>query len=163
MLIEFSVTNFRSFRERQTLSLAASPAKELARGNTFRTGIENLPPLLRSVAIYGPNAAGKTNLIRAALFMQQAVLTSAAAGQVGQKLNVQPFAFSRETRRAPSQFEIHFIQNKIRYQYGFATTNTQIVREWLIAYPSGRPQHWFDRSHNARSAKTHWRFGSKLK
>ena len=57
MLIEFSVTNFRSFRERQRLSLGASAAKEHSSRNTFSTGIQKLPPLVRSAAIYGPNGS----------------------------------------------------------------------------------------------------------
>ncbi len=163
MLIEFSVTNFRSFRERQRLSLAASAAKEHLNRNTFSSGIKNLPPLVRTAAIYGPNGGGKTNLLRAVHFMQQTVLTSAATGQVGQTLSAKPFALSRKTVRAPSEFEIHFIQDRIRYQYGFSCTESQIVREWLIAYPSGRPQQWFDRQYNAKTKKTAWSVGTKLK
>lgn len=163
MLIEMSVTNFRSFRERQTLSLVATSSKELARTNTFHTGIKNLPSLLRALAIYGPNAAGKTNLIRAALAMQQIVIASAASGQVGQQLGVQPFALTRATRQAPSEFEVHFIQDSIRYQYGFAVTATRVVREWLTAYPNGRPQNWFLRTQDVRSDKTQWTISAKLK
>lgn len=163
MLIEFSVTNFRSFRERQTLSLVATQAKELASRNTFSTRIKNVPALLRSAVIFGPNAGGKTNLFRAAHFMQQAVLTSAAAGQLGQKLNAKPFALSRKTRHLPSEFEIKFIENGVLYEYGLACTESHIVREWLVAYPSGRPQHWLDRSYNDKTKKTTWTIGNKLK
>ncbi len=163
MLIEFSVTNFRSFRERQTLSLAATQAKELASRNTFLTRIKSIPPLLRSAVIFGPNAGGKTNLFRAVHFMQQAVLTSAIAGQLGQKLSAKPFALSRKTRHSPSEFEIKFIQDGVLYEYGLACTESQITREWLIAYPSGRPQRWYDRSYSDRTKKTIWTVGSKLK
>ena len=163
MLIEFSVANFRSFRERQTLSLVATQAKELASRNTFSTKIKSIPPLLRSAAIFGPNAGGKTNLFRALHFMQQTVLTSAAAGQLGQTLNVKPFALSRKTRHSPSEFEIKFIQDGVLYEYGLACTESAIVREWLVAYPSGRPQRWFDRSYSDRTKKTIWTIGTKLK
>lgn len=163
MLIEFSVANFRSFRERQTLSLVATQAKELASKNTFSTRIKSIPPLLRSAAIFGPNAGGKTNLFRAVHFMQQAVLTSAVAGQLGQKLNAKPFALSRKTRHLPSEFEIKFIQDGVLYEYGLACTESQVVREWLVAYPSGRPQRWFDRSYSDRTKKTIWTIGTKLK
>lgn len=162
MLIEFSVTNYRSFRERQTLSLASTAAKEHP-NNTIKTGLKKLPALVRSAAIYGPNAAGKTNLIRAALIMQQAVLNSAGSGQVGVKLNLQPFAFSKKTLTAPSEFEMHFIHQGVRYQYGFAATSTEIVREWLTAYPSGRPQLWFERTTGSRGGTPKWTFGKNLK
>jgi uncharacterized protein len=161
MLIEFSVSNYRSFRERQVLSLAATASKELL-NNTCRSGIRNLAPLLRTIAVYGPNAAGKTNLVRAVLTMQQAVLLS-AGGQVGAQLPLQPFALTRETASAPTAFEVHFIHKGIRYQYNFAATPSQIVGESLTAYPSGRPQLWFERKLNPGANKTHWTFGKKLK
>jgi len=163
MFIEFSVANFRSFREQQTLSLMATHAKELEGKNTFLTRMKSIPRLLRSAAIFGPNAGGKTNLFRAIHFMQNAVLTSAASGQLGQKLNVKPFALSRKTRNLPSEFEIKFIQDGVLYEYGFACTEFQIVRELLVAYPSGRPQLWFERSYNRKTKKTDWDIGTKLK
>jgi AAA15 family ATPase/GTPase len=161
MLIEFSVTNYRSYRERQTLSLSATSSKELP-DNICKSGLKEMPALLRTVALYGPNAGGKTNLIRAVLLMQQAIVQSAATGQVGVKLNIQPFAFSAKTASAPSEFEIHFIHRGVRYQYMFAATRTEIVRESLTAYPKGRPQLWFDRTTKRRAGKTKWTFGKKL-
>jgi AAA15 family ATPase/GTPase len=78
MLIEFRVTNFRSFREEQVFSMAAGNLKEHAESNTFLSGLKGFGAFLRSSAIYGPNAAGKTNLLLALRFMQQLVLASAA-------------------------------------------------------------------------------------
>ena len=66
MLIEFSVSNFRSFRERQTLSMVAA-SRLRKKENTFTVNVrgEKLPSLLKVAVIYGPNASGKTNLLKA--------------------------------------------------------------------------------------------------
>lgn len=163
MLIEFTTENFRSLHQRQSLSMIASPAKELRSTNCFDSGIEGLPPLLKSAVVYGPNAAGKTNLLRAMHFMQVMVLTSANSLQQGQELNVKPFALSKKSRGAPSRFEVQFAHEGVRYQYGFALTKARVVEEWLIAYPSGRPQHWFERTSKGRTDKVEWKFGPKFK
>lgn len=105
MLIEFSVTNYRSISERQTLSLAASAAySELESTNTFANNFEaDAPTLLRSVALYGPNASGKTTLIRALDFMQDCVLDSAKESQAGDPIETVPFKLTEKTRNAPSE------------------------------------------------------------
>ncbi|RKZ57753.1 MAG: hypothetical protein DRR08_18150 [Candidatus Parabeggiatoa sp. nov. 2] len=87
MLIEFNVTNFRSFQETQKLSMAATSAKDLQAENTFSTKMAQLPRLLKSAVIYGANAAGKSNLINAMRFMRQFVLFSAKYRQEGEKIN----------------------------------------------------------------------------
>ena len=162
MLIEFTVGNFRSFNEPQTFSMVASPGKELANTNTTRPS-KAVPALLNSAAIYGPNAGGKSNFLRAIHFMQLMVLTSATGVQAGQQLNVKPFALTKKMAKAPSQFEITFIEKDIRYQYGFATTASHVLREWLIAYRSNRPQKWFERTYDPKSKKTKWIFGPNFK
>ena len=78
MLIEFQVANFRSIRDRQTLSMVADTGKEHLETHTFDSGIKRFDRLLASAAIYGPNAAGKTNLLKALQFMQSVVVNSAA-------------------------------------------------------------------------------------
>jgi uncharacterized protein len=163
MLIEFSTQNFRSLRERQRISMSASSAKEHRSKNCFDSGIEGLPQLLKSAVVYGPNAAGKTNLLRAMHFMQVMVLTSANSLQQGQTINVKPFELVRKSRGAPSEFEVNFVEDGVRFQYGFALNKTRVVEEWLIAYPVGRPQLWFERSVVGKSEDTTWNFGSKFK
>ena len=94
MLIEFSAANFRSIHSRQTLSLVASPDKSHAQRN-IAAAHDKQPRLVRSAVIYGANAAGKSNLLRAVGFAQFLVLQSATALQEGQRLPVTPFALSR--------------------------------------------------------------------
>ena len=162
MLIEFSVKNFRSLRERQTFSLVKARGDELLDTNTFEVEAVNRFHLLRCAAVYGPNAGGKSNFLLALLAMKINVLESATGQQRGDKLQVTPFLLSQDTRQAPSEFEVTFIVNKVRYQYGFAATEDRVHEEWLLAYPRGRPQHWFGRVWNEQSQAHDWELGSNL-
>jgi uncharacterized protein len=163
MLIEFRISNFRSINETQSLSLVAGSGRELLSDNTFESGLSGFPRLLRSAVIYGANAAGKTNLLRALQFMQRMVLTSATRSQPGSRINHMPFRLSDATKTAPSEFEVIVADQGVRYEYGFSTDADRIHDEWLIAYPHGRPQHWLDRTYDAASGKHEWRFSTKLK
>lgn len=163
MLIEFNVTNYRSLRDTQTLSMAASTYfKEMEEQNSFDTSIKGLPKLLRSVVIYGPNASGKSNLIASLKFMHFMVLSSAKEIQEGEELGFAPFMLDNLSKDKATECEVIFIEGTVRYQYGFALNRTRIIREWLIAYPEGRPQRWFDREYNATSNEDTYEFGSKF-
>jgi len=162
MLIEFSVTNYRSFLSTQSLTLTASTSTELQKENSFDSPVSNLPRLLRSAVIYGPNAAGKSNLIYAIDFMKRFVLSSAKESQEGEKIDATPFLFDIESSQKPSGFEVLFIQDGIRYQYGFAVNTERVTGEWLFAYPEGRAQKWFERNYDPETQKDIWYFGPKF-
>ncbi len=162
MLIEFSVANFRSLRDRQTFSLAKAKGDELAETNTFTASAVNEFDLLRSAAIYGPNAGGKSNFLRAMQAMKEIVLESATSLQRGDQLPMTPFRLNQATSQAPSEFEVTFVVNQVRYQYGFSATEERIHEEWLLAYPKGRPQRWFGRVWSDESQSYDWEFGNNL-
>ena len=162
MLIEFSVTNYRSFLPPQSLTLTANIAAELQEENTFVSPVSNLPRLLRSAVVYGPNAAGKSNLIHAIAFMKSFILSSAKESQEGEKIDATPFLFNRKGSRNPSEFEVLFIQDDIRYQYGFAVNSERVTGEWLFAYPESRAQKWFERNYDPETQKDIWYFGPKF-
>lgn len=162
MFIEFNVTNFRSIKNTLTLSMAASKYyRGLEETNCLESGIGGLPKLLRSGVIYGPNAGGKSNLFKAIRFMQTFVLTSHSL-QEGKMINVASFALAVDNREEPCQFEMFFIQDQVRYQYGFALNASRVVREWLLAYPEGKAQRWFERSYDGKTDQEVWYFGSKF-
>ncbi len=164
MLVEFSVTNFRSIRERQTLSMVKSKLKEsdTLKENSFPSsgmvGVE----LLRSFAIYGPNAAGKSNLLLALREMVKMVDKSATKMRRGDELPVTPFRLNSTSRHTPTEFEVIFISQGVRYQYGFAATKERITEEWLIAFPKGRAQHWFARQWDEKEEQDQWQMGNSL-
>lgn len=161
MLVEFSVANFRSFHARQTLSLVASSGKELRNTNVVPEPAPATPDLLRSAVMYGPNAAGKSNMLLALAAMHQLVLTSTQIAP-GSHFNLAPFAFDKEAAAKPTEFELVFVHNGVRFQYGCSLTRERICAEWLFAWPEGRQQRWFERRWNSRTDKTSWRFGTSL-
>ena len=137
MLIEFSVANYRSFRERQTFSLLAAP--RLGRKeNIFVPELdgEEGPPLLKAAAIYGPNASGKSNLIKALRVVQLLARLESSAQQP--VLPVNPFRFDPALQTEPSRFEFHFIAERQRYKFKLALTAERIIEEELVCYPRGK-------------------------
>lgn len=162
MLIEFNVGNFQALRDAQRFSLVKSTGTELEDTNVFHTPEPNEFELLRSAAIYGPNASGKTTFIRALSTMKEIVLESATGRKAGDELPVTPFLLSHETRDAPSEFELTFLLDGVRYQYGFSATARRIHDEWLFVFPKGRPQRWFQRAWDAEDGAYQWYLGDKL-
>lgn len=162
MLVEFSAANFRSINAVQKLTLVAGPGKEHLGQNTFDSGLTGFPRLLRSAVIYGANAAGKTNLLRALQFMQQLVVTSATF-QEATRVAHSPFRLSKEAAASPSEFEVVFVDQGVRYEYGFSVDANRVHNEWLIAYPYGRPQNWFERTFDTKKDAYEWQFSAKLK
>lgn len=163
MLVEFRVKNFRSLRDEQVLSLVASKDKTLHDTHTLDTGIRAAPTLLRSTAIYGANASGKSNLIKALQYMRGVVIESATAIQPGQSFAVQPFRLDIDSASQPTEFEVTFLLDGVRYQYGFTMTSQRIVSEHLLVYRAFKPQRWFARHFDATSGKDVYDFGPGLK
>jgi hypothetical protein len=163
MLVEFRVKNFRSLRDEQVLSLVASKDKTLQETHTLVTGLKVAPSLLRSAAIYGANASGKSNLIKALQYMRAVVIESATVIQPGQTYAVQPFRLNVESAGQPTEFEITFILEGVRYQYGFAMTPQRIVSEHLLVYKAFKPQRWFERHFDAKASRDVYDFGPGLK
>lgn len=147
MLIEFSVANYRSFRERQTLSMVAS-SRLGKRENVFKPSMvgEKLPALLKACVVYGPNASGKSNLLRAL-----SVVSRIAARSPGEKspLPVSPFRFDPKLLDRPSVFELHFVAKGKRYQFDLSATPERIVAERLIEYPGGEPDVLYERLYSS--------------
>jgi len=158
MLVEFRVRNFRSFRDEQVLSLVASRDKTLDENCVREGGLK----LLKSVGLYGANASGKSNLIKALDLMRDIVVDSAGY-KPGRELRITPFLLDSRSSQEPSMFEVTFYHEGVRYQYGFEATNTRIEEEWLFAYPKGPAQKWFSRVFNKDESKYEWKYSSFLK
>jgi len=163
MLVEFRVKNFRSLRTEQVISLVASKDKTLQDSHTLATGIKAAPTLLRSAVVYGANASGKSNLIKALQYMRSVVVESASVIQPGQIFGVQPFRLDPASVDQPTEFEITFVLDGVRYQYGFAMTPQRIVQEHLMVYKAFKPQRWFERQFDTVAGKDVYIFGAGLK
>ncbi len=150
MLIEFSVGNYRSFKEQVTFSMVAANLvtkdKKLDENNVFE--IDDDLKLLKSAAIYGANASGKSNLATALGFMRWFMINSSKETQSTEKIGVEQFKLSTETEDKPSFFEIVFLINGKRYRYGFEATIEKVVSEWLFYVPKIKETRLFERKLN---------------
>ena len=140
MLIQFSVENYLSIKDKVVLSLLASRDNEHPE-HLILDGSKNY---LKSAVIYGANASGKSNVLNAFWFMVNYVLTSHNQ-QVHKAIERSPFKFDKETPAHPSSFEVIFTANGIRYAYGFSVTDKAVVEEYLYYYPNGRQALIFER------------------
>lgn len=127
MLIEFTVGNYLSFKDKKTLSLEATAIKDIPE-NVVNVGKYKL---LRSAVIYGANSSGKSNFLKALDKMRWIVMYSAQNNSTSD-IDVLPFLLSTETEKQPSYFEILFLIDGIRYRYGFEADNKIIHSEWLF-------------------------------
>ena len=126
MLVNFTVKNYRSFKEERTFSMEASSIKE-HEASVIKAGNHRLFPL---TIIYGANSSGKSNLISAIYTMRRMVMGSVRLNESDPLLYV-PFALDEVSRSVPTLFEVQFIQAETRYCYGFEYTQNEIVSEWL--------------------------------
>lgn len=141
MILEFSVTNFLSFKERVTFSMLANSSTVLE-DNYINI---NDKKILKTSAIYGPNASGKSNLFKI-LTTVILMLRNSNNADMNTKLPITPFKFDKEYKNKPSKFEIKFIVNNIRYVYGFVADEKKIDEEYLYYCPNGRETKIFDRT-----------------
>nr|VFJ50576.1 MAG: hypothetical protein BECKDK2373C_GA0170839_102924 [Candidatus Kentron sp. DK] len=166
MLIEFVVSNYRSIRDEQRLTLVAGSDKNLRESNVFEMSSGKKKPLrlLRSAVVYGANASGKSNLIKAMATMRGIVLgkDKELLRGMGERPPIEPFLFDLKARTQPTLFEIMVMVNDVRYQYGFTATAKRIYDEWLFAFPKGRGQRWFEREFFPEEGREEFTFGNNL-
>ncbi|AGE27118.1 ATPase-like protein [Pseudomonas poae RE*1-1-14] len=159
MLIEFSVSNFRSFREKQTLSMVASPRLG-KKQNVFDPEVagEDFPKLLKVAAIYGPNASGKSNLVKAINLISDLLHKKPGDSHL---IPADPFRFDRELVDKPSEFEINFIHEGTRFQFILKTTAERIFEETLFFFPKGKENLLYSRKFSPETVEN-YTFGSLL-
>ncbi len=131
--------------------------------NTFSPGTteKGVPDLLRCAAVFGPNASGKSNLVRALQVLETMVMHSAGA-DTEEPIDVQPFRLNDATSREDSTFEVEFIEEDVRYQFGFTVNRDRITSEWLISYPRARPQELYRRRFDQEGGRDEYDFGNQL-
>lgn len=133
MLINFTVGNYRSFKEQKTLSMEATAITELKE----RLIIKGKHKLLPSAVIYGANSSGKSNFIKAMGRFARLVNESSKLNS-NDTLDIIPFLLCDESENQPSYFEIElFLDNDI-YRYGFEVDNKRVCGEWLFEKKEGK-------------------------
>lgn len=156
MLIRFRVKNFRSFRDEQELSLVPSRRKDLEGIVRHPKGLNE--GILPSAVIYGANASGKSNVLKALSYMENAVRNSHKTWAPEQPIRTDPFLLTSKQTNA-MKFEADLLLDGVRYEYGFVLDSERVVKEWLNAYPNGRRQLWLAR--NVEESRP-FRFGKQL-
>lgn len=139
MLLQFSVNNFKSIKDTVTFSMATS-SKDT--NNAFQI---RKYELLNSAILYGANASGKSNFLRAMAFMGRLVLNKDKIIQSADTLPHYPFKLSTETENSSSTFEIVFFIDEIKYRYGFEVDESTVYTEWLFADEKGKEAKLFYR------------------
>lgn len=140
MILEIRLANFFSISEEVVLDLRAAPLPNTLPDNTFAFGKTKV---LKSAALYGANASGKSNLIRAMAFCVGMITQSHTHNETS-RFNFQPFKFGGYAQQ-PSRFFVRFVHKGIEYEYGFVLTITEILEETLHYYPKNRKTKIFTR------------------
>lgn len=141
MLIKFKISNFRSFRDEAVLSMVAAGLKEY-RDCLIPYGSKKVLP---AAAIFGKNGGGKSNLIRAFWLGVQFVRNAQRTQHEKAMIPVQPFSLDDFSQNEPTAFEYTYMQDGIKYIYGFSATKAKIVTEYLYHSPKGKRAMIFER------------------
>ncbi len=155
MILKFTIQNFRSIRDQLEFSLTAESGKTKS-DNTFEINLPNEQNerLLRSAVIYGANASGKSNFIRALFNLVRYVQTSNDFNADQPIIFYEPFLFDKSKESAPTAFTLEFVlpEDKlfIKYRYHVAIDRDEVTQEILDYFPKGQSQNLFTRSSMSR-------------
>ncbi len=159
MLIEFSVKNYRSFKEKQTFSMKASPYDKdtTDKENPRPRQIDKLN-LLPAAAIYGANSSGKSNLLNAMGTMRDIIMSSVRINATD-PLPTNTFALDEAFLEEPTEFEAVFLLSNKTYRYGFIYTKKEIEKEWLFEKSRIKEQELFTREGSSFSIQKRFKEG----
>ena len=147
MLIRFRVQNFLSFKDEVEFSMIPGRTRihpnHIVSGGTGRNAVN----LLRAGVVYGANASGKSNLIKAISFAKRFILRGVKAGK---KLPFRPFKLDASFAKRPTKFEFEIRQNGTDYLYGFEIDNDVVIEEWLHQIKKTTTVKIFERITNAK-------------
>jgi AAA15 family ATPase/GTPase len=147
MIIEFSVTNFRSIHQKQVFTMAANGAKSKI-DNVFERRLSNTDniALVKTAVLYGANASGKSNMIQALWELRKLIVSAENIKFDEPLVAYNPFLFDANTPHQPSVFEIIFVaKNNEKYRYAIAFDSDKILKEELFYYPKKKQNNLFNR------------------
>lgn len=133
MLLNFTVENYRSFRNAVSLRMEATGIKELRSCIIIKDEYKQLPVAV----IYGANSSGKSNVLKAMAAMGNIVMSSSKLNP-DENLYYEPFMLDTESRNKPTSFEVVFLSGQAKYRYGFSYNRKHIISEYLFATPFGK-------------------------
>lgn len=152
MVLEIKMSNFFSIKEEVTIDFRAANIKSAnSRTLTNNVFVEDETEILKTVLIYGANASGKSNVIKAIRFCNAMVFESHNHNE-NTVYNFQPFKFDGLSQN-PSSYFIRFLMEGVEYEYSFSLTRTSIITESLFYYPKGRIKEIFTRDESRGQTK----------
>ncbi len=166
MIIRFIVKNFRSIKEEQTLSMVRDLEDETLPDNFFKTSALENHELLKSVALYGANASGKSNVIKA-LGSMSFIIRNLFKKSPDESIQTESFLFDIVSNNSPTFYEISAVVTldnlqETRVDYGFIADEIMIHEEWLNVYPSGKEHELFSRKFDYEKDKYVWQISDYL-
>ncbi|MGY5353456.1 AAA family ATPase [Wenyingzhuangia sp. IMCC45467] len=158
MILEFKVKNYLSFREEQVLSFEPSTDKEYE--SQYCVEVKEGVKILKLGLVYGANASGKTNLLKALEFLRRFVLIQKK--DKTKETDALSFQFDNSYIEEPSEFELSFYLNKIKYVYSVILDNDKVLVENLIYYPGTQPAVFFERQFDSKKQQSIVKFGGTI-
>ncbi|WP_168735561.1 AAA family ATPase [Cohnella fermenti] len=143
MLIEYRVKNFMSYKDEVVLSMVADKNRELSETNVFTHGKLSL---LKTAAIFGANASGKSNLIESMNYLCR--LMHPSSSKKDEFAEPPVFKLDDVSRNQPVEFELSFFLGEVRHRYGLTIDRKGIVSEWLYFVPKRQEACYFVRERN---------------
>lgn len=154
MILKIEFENFFSIRDRIRIDFRAGNINTaLARELIHNVMAWNGVPVLKSIGLFGPNASGKSNILKAIIFCCRMILESHLYNE-GAIFNFEPFKFDGWQDKS-SKFLIDFVCDDVEYEYAFELTRERIISESLYHYPVGRRAKIF-----VRDAEGKYSFGT---
>jgi AAA15 family ATPase/GTPase len=141
MLLRFSVANYLSFQQETEFSMLAGEGNEHP-SHLFTTPKQSDFRCLASAVLYGANASGKSNLLKAIFFAKQLITQGVPPHE---KIEVRSFKLDPQSAEKPSTFSFEFATEQGVYAYGFSAMPTEITEEWLYNIASSEPSVLFER------------------
>lgn len=157
MLLNFTLGNYRSFHQRKTLSMEPAPISDFKQ-NIIQQGKYDF---LSSVVIYGANSSGKSNLLGGIAMMKKIVLESFDKRSVSE-IPYDPFLLNTTSPDEPTFYEVEFLENNVKYRYGFEANREAILSEWLFEAPSRTEKPLFLRVADGIDVKSRFAEGKNL-
>lgn len=157
MILNFSIQNFGSIKDKQTLSFEADKSDHLEEAYVTRCGGRRI---LKLALLYGANASGKTTVLKALDFLRQLVIKP--KWSKNDSLDFVPYLFDPDTPKQPTVLSIEFIRNEVRYAYRVEFTQEAVVAEELYAYYTPNKARIYQRTTDLERQFVEIKFGSKM-
>lgn len=141
MLIQYMVRNFKSIKDEVVINFSASD--KLAKDEALISNGE-YSKLYRAIGLVGPNASGKSNILES-IFFALKFINHTISRKESSKINVEPFMLDENSMNEPTSFEFIFVEDGIKYVYGFSIDGEKVTEEYLMAYYSRKSTTVFDR------------------